>query len=125
MARLTKADVLKKAEDLKNWGKWGPDDELGVLNYVTPEDIVNAAKLSAEGAYRRRAQSRRERRRRRLSPRAPCCGAGSESARMPARVLDGAAHVRRDARHVNRPLHADTRRLLRLDVGDHLVNSRP
>src|SRR5262245_65204321 len=45
MARLTKADVLKKAEDLKNWGKWGPDDELGVLNYVTPEDIVNAAKL--------------------------------------------------------------------------------
>ena len=24
MARLTKADVLKKAEDLKNWGKWGP-----------------------------------------------------------------------------------------------------
>ena len=45
MARLTKADVLKKAEDLKNWGKWGPDDELGVLYYVTPEDIVNAAKL--------------------------------------------------------------------------------
>ncbi len=32
MARLTKADVLKKAEELKNWGKWGPDDELGVLN---------------------------------------------------------------------------------------------
>ena len=49
MARLTKADVLKKAEDLKNWGKWGPDDELGVLNYVTPEDIVNAAKLVRKG----------------------------------------------------------------------------
>ena len=28
MARLTKANVLKKAEDLKNWGKWGPEDCL-------------------------------------------------------------------------------------------------
>ena len=42
MPKLTKDDVLKKAEELKNWGKWGPDDELGVLNYITPQDIVNA-----------------------------------------------------------------------------------
>ena len=49
MTRLTKADVLKKAEELKNWGKWGPDDELGVLNYVTPQDIVNAARLVKKG----------------------------------------------------------------------------
>src|SRR4029453_19632248 len=28
MAKLTKEDVLKKAEQLKNWGKWGPDDQL-------------------------------------------------------------------------------------------------
>jgi kynurenine formamidase len=49
MPKLTREDVLKKAEDLKNWGKWGPDDELGVLNYITPEDIVNAAKLVRKG----------------------------------------------------------------------------
>jgi kynurenine formamidase len=49
MAKLTKTDVLKKAEQLKNWGKWGPDDELGVLNYITPEDIVNAARLVRRG----------------------------------------------------------------------------
>ena len=49
MAKLTKSDVLKKAEELKNWGKWGPEDELGVLNYVTPEDIVNAARLVRRG----------------------------------------------------------------------------
>src|SRR5437764_13945055 len=49
MARLTRDDVLKKAEALKNWGKWGPDDELGVLNSITPEDIVNAAKLVRKG----------------------------------------------------------------------------
>src|SRR5215510_16268277 len=49
MPKPTKEDVLKKAEELKNWGKWGPDDELGVLNYVTPEDIVSAAKLVRKG----------------------------------------------------------------------------
>jgi len=49
MPKLTKEDVLKKAEELKNWGKWGPDDELGVLNYVTPQDIVNAARLVRKG----------------------------------------------------------------------------
>ena len=49
MAKLTKADVLKKAEQLKNWGKWGPDDQLGVLNYITPEDIVKAARLVKKG----------------------------------------------------------------------------
>ena len=46
---LTKADVLKKCKELSNWGKWGPDDELGVLNYITPEDIVNASKLVRKG----------------------------------------------------------------------------
>ena len=49
MAKLTKDDVLKKATELKNWGKWGPDDEIGVLNYITPEDIVNAARLVRKG----------------------------------------------------------------------------
>ncbi|MGH7339017.1 MAG: cyclase family protein, partial [Candidatus Rokuibacteriota bacterium] len=49
MARLSRDDVLKKAEALKNWGRWGADDELGVLNYITPEDIVNAARLVKKG----------------------------------------------------------------------------
>src|ERR1051325_9547999 len=49
MPKLTREDVLKKAEQLKNWGKWGPDDELGVLNYITPADIVNAARLVRKG----------------------------------------------------------------------------
>ena len=47
--KLTKADVLKKCKELSNWGKWGPDDELGVLNYIQPEDIVNASKLVQKG----------------------------------------------------------------------------
>ena len=46
---LTKADVLRKCKQLSNWGKWGPKDELGVLNYIIQEDIVNAASLIKRG----------------------------------------------------------------------------
>jgi len=34
---------------LSNWGKWGPDDEIGTLNYVTPEVIRAAAGLVRKG----------------------------------------------------------------------------
>ena len=33
----------------RNWGKWGPDDERGTLNYITPEAIVDAARLVRRG----------------------------------------------------------------------------
>ena len=46
---LTKRDVLKKGKQLSNWGKWGRNDELGVLNYITPQDIVEASKLIERG----------------------------------------------------------------------------
>lgn len=36
-------------ESLKNWEKWGPDDELGTLNYITPEKIRAAAALVKSG----------------------------------------------------------------------------
>ena len=32
-----------------NWGKWGPDDEIGVLNDVTPADVVKAVSLIKTG----------------------------------------------------------------------------
>jgi len=31
------------------WGLWGPDDELGTLNHLTPERTVDAAKLITTG----------------------------------------------------------------------------
>jgi len=34
---------------LSNWGHWGKDDEIGTLNYVTPEDIVAASNLIRRG----------------------------------------------------------------------------
>ncbi len=27
------------AEKCKNWGRWGPDDEIGTLNFVTPVSV--------------------------------------------------------------------------------------
>jgi kynurenine formamidase len=34
---------------VRNWGKWGPDDELGTLNYITPDTIAEAARLVTAG----------------------------------------------------------------------------
>ena len=34
---------------LRNWGRWGPDDERGTLNLITPERLVAAARLVREG----------------------------------------------------------------------------
>jgi len=49
MGRVDKAAMEKFAAELKNWGKWGPDDELGTLNYISPGAIVEAASLVKRG----------------------------------------------------------------------------
>jgi kynurenine formamidase len=36
-------------ESVKNWGRWGPEDTLGTLNYVTPEKVREAAALVRSG----------------------------------------------------------------------------
>jgi kynurenine formamidase len=41
--------LRKLALEVRNWGKWGPDDELGTLNYITPERIARAARLVTAG----------------------------------------------------------------------------
>jgi kynurenine formamidase len=40
-------EVLKDAPS--NWGKWGPDDEVGSLNYLGPEQVLAAAQLIRTG----------------------------------------------------------------------------
>lgn len=40
------ADVY---EACKNWGRWGPDDERGALNYITPEHVRAASALVRSG----------------------------------------------------------------------------
>ena len=36
-------------ERLKNWGRWGAGDELGTLNYITPDKVAAAAALVKSG----------------------------------------------------------------------------
>src|SRR5690242_5677172 len=47
--KLTIDDLRSAAERLKNWGRFGPNDEIGTLNYTHPEDIVAAARLVQKG----------------------------------------------------------------------------
>ena len=36
-------------ESVKNWGRWGPSDELGTMNLITPEKVRDAASLVRSG----------------------------------------------------------------------------
>jgi len=45
----TTADVEAMAERYRTWGKWGPDDERGSTNYITPERVRAAAALVRSG----------------------------------------------------------------------------
>lgn len=41
--------VLERAAQYRNWGQWGPDDELGSMNYVTADKVAAASKLVKRG----------------------------------------------------------------------------
>jgi kynurenine formamidase len=47
--RVSRDEVDALALRYRNWGKWGPQDELGTLNYVEPEMVVRAAGLVRQG----------------------------------------------------------------------------
>jgi len=40
-------ELLKDAPS--NWGKWGDDDEVGALNYLGPQEVLNAVGLVRSG----------------------------------------------------------------------------
>jgi kynurenine formamidase len=46
---FTVADVREMAKRFSNWGRWGADDELGTVNFITPEKRRAAAKLVRQG----------------------------------------------------------------------------
>ena len=49
LAMTTMADYERAMEELSNWGRWGPDDELGTANLITPAKRKAAAALVTEG----------------------------------------------------------------------------
>ncbi|HEV8438557.1 MAG TPA: cyclase family protein [Methylomirabilota bacterium] len=43
-------EILRKlALQVRNWGRWGRDDEIGTLNYITPGTIADACRLVTAG----------------------------------------------------------------------------
>ena len=47
--KYTMNQVKELSQKYKNWGKWGANDQLGTLNYITAEKVVEAAKLVKQG----------------------------------------------------------------------------
>jgi len=45
----TQDDVLHYFSALSNWGRWGAEDQLGTLNFITPEKTRRAVGLVREG----------------------------------------------------------------------------
>ncbi|MGD0497454.1 MAG: cyclase family protein [Bryobacteraceae bacterium] len=46
---VSKAEFEKLFQAVRNWGRWGADDEKGTLNYIQPEHIRRAAALVRSG----------------------------------------------------------------------------
>ena len=46
---VTHEQMLEWFEEQKNWGRWGPDDDRGTLNLITPEKTKTAVALVTEG----------------------------------------------------------------------------
>src|SRR5437879_630151 len=48
-AAVTPALLEEYCARFRNWGRWGPDDEIGTLNFITPDVITRAARLVRQG----------------------------------------------------------------------------
>lgn len=46
---LSDEDIRAVYKKISNWGRWGPDDQLGTLNFISAYHRIAAAKLIAEG----------------------------------------------------------------------------
>jgi len=46
---MSEETLRKLVLQVRNWGKWGPNDEIGTLNYITPDKIAQACQLVIAG----------------------------------------------------------------------------
>lgn len=46
---ITAEWCAKTFESVKNWGRWGADDQLGTINLITPARRKRAAALVQDG----------------------------------------------------------------------------
>ena len=49
MAIPSEAELIEWLTSLRNWGRWGEDDQLGCLNLITPEKRKQASGLVEDG----------------------------------------------------------------------------
>src|SRR4051812_12635037 len=45
----SEAQVLSWTETLSNWGRWGPGDRLGTLNFITTESRLRGIRAVSQG----------------------------------------------------------------------------
>jgi kynurenine formamidase len=43
-------EVVELGKQLSNWGRWGPDDQRGTINFITPARVAVAGSLIRRGA---------------------------------------------------------------------------
>src|SRR5437870_6756318 len=48
-AAVTPADYLRWRTELRNWGRWGPNDQKGTANLITPAKVQSSARLVRSG----------------------------------------------------------------------------
>lgn len=46
---VTSALLEEYCQRFRNWGQWGPDDQIGTLNFITPDVVKRAAGLVRQG----------------------------------------------------------------------------
>ncbi len=46
---MSEETLRKLAMQVRNWGRWGADDEIGTLNFITPEAVASACRLATTG----------------------------------------------------------------------------
>ena len=49
LSALSEADVVEFFERYSNRGRWGDEDEIGTLNFITPKKRIAAAALVRSG----------------------------------------------------------------------------
>jgi len=49
MQKFNRQHIYDTAKELTNKGRWGDDDQIGTLNNISPQDIIDAGKLIKKG----------------------------------------------------------------------------
>ena len=78
------ADIDRMLPAISNWGRWGPDDQLGTLNFITPEMRLAAIRSVRTGRTVSLARERAGRRRHR-HPQAHATATSTTPIRSPTR----------------------------------------